>query len=110
LILHRLPISSLPNQLQQQTDFNAPQAAASHDDDAGYRRPPAPLPPLQSPSTMWGFIRRRGLVLYEEEGQEASPEAAPYCFVSFNIPELTFIQEPWRLPTKSVIDSTGCCF
>ncbi len=57
---------------------------------------------------MWGFVRRRGLVLYEEEGQGASP--VPYCFVSFNIPELTFIQEPWRLPTKSVFESTGCCF
>jgi hypothetical protein len=55
---------------------------------------------------MWGFIRRKGLALYEEPPPVASPQrqpqqqAEPYCFVSFNIPELTFIQEPWRLPTK----------
>ena len=24
----------------------------------------------------------------------------PFCFVSFNIPELTYIQDPWRLPTR----------
>lgn len=47
----------------------------------------------------WGFVRRKGLALYEGD---AAADDDPFCFVSFNIPELTFIQEPWRLPTKYV--------
>lgn len=50
----------------------------------------------------WGFIRRKGLALFEDAGDEADGVVGkePFCFVSFNVPELTFIQEPWRLPTK----------
>ncbi|GAB5037588.1 beta-mannanase [Nannochloropsis oceanica] len=89
---------------------------------------PPPLP----------FIKRRGLVLYEDDnavattstasastnssrsllpGSDDSPPSTstdralaptctippmiyPFYFVSFNIPELTFIQDPWRLPTR----------
>lgn len=45
-------------------------------------------------SSDWGFVQRRGLALHE--GDET------FCFISFNIPELTFIQEPWGVPTKYV--------
>jgi hypothetical protein len=89
---------------------------------------PPPLP----------FVKRRGLVLYEDDGSAtmiptaaasihssrpllperddsppttsttralasaptAQPTIDPFCFVSFNIPELTYIQDPWRLPTR----------
>lgn len=47
-------------------------------------------------SSDWGFVQRRGLALHEGDDETF------FCFVSFNIPELTFIQDPWRLPTKYV--------
>lgn len=52
-------------------------------------------------SSDWGFVQRKGLALYD--GDE------PFCFVSFNIPELTFIQDPWRLPTKCVGPDSDVC-
>eukprot|EP00624_Nannochloropsis_granulata_P005632 evm.model.NODE_39996_length_24202_cov_37.737171.4 len=89
---------------------------------------PTPLP----------FVKRRGLILYEDDGTvtrtstasastnssrpllpgsddsppststdraivsatTTPPSIYPFCFVSFNIPELTYIQDPWRLPTR----------
>lgn len=81
------------------------------------------------PAPALPFVRRRGVVLYEDalpssssipspsslvlpESDDDAPTAttarrnlasstsSPYCFLSFNIPELTFLQDPWRLPTR----------
>jgi hypothetical protein len=47
----------------------------------------------KSPVPTAGFITRDGLVL-REDGK------GPFVFVSFNIPNLTYLEDPWRLPTR----------